>query len=902
MSDFLLQNAWRQHQAGNLNEAARLYNDVLTANPRHPGALQMLGFLHFQREEFGEAEKLMARALKIEPNSVDALYNHGCALQALDRHKEAAESFGKALALKRDHAPIHLNLGNSLFRLGRHKEALASYDRALAIQPVYPEALANRANAYLEMKRPEDALADYERALKFDSSHPVLWNNRGNALIELNRIADAIASFEKAIALEPRYTDPIENRADALARTNRAAEALQAYARILAMEPGNAGAEHKRARLLADLKRPEEALASFGRVLALRPRDTAAMLGQGVALSELERFHEALAVLDAVLAIEPKNTDALSNRAHTLIAAKRFGEALADCDKALVLDGAHKAALHNRASALSGLGRYPEALTAFDKTLGAGDSAESWNGRGAVEVALKNIAGALRDFDNALARDPSNIPALVNRALALSKTKRYEEAATAAERALALRPGHAPAMRELLHARLRCCDWRKAQDERAAVEAMLTRGERAAHPFDLLAISDSEALHLAAARLCAAEEYPEQPALWRGDPGLNPGYNHEKIRIGYLSTDFRRHAVGFLIVGALEHHDKTRFETHGFSIGSDDGSPIRKRIESAFGRFSDLRRMTDLEAASLIRESEIDILVDLNAYTGDARSGVMAYRPAQVQVNYLGYPGTMGAPYIDYIVADRVVIPEPRRVHYSESVVYLPHCYQANDDKRDVSDKAFTRAQFGLPETGFVFCSLSSSYKFAPPMFDVWMRLLARVEGSVLWLLEDNAAATKNLRREAEARGIDASRIVFAPQLPPEEHLARQRLADLFLDTLPYNAHTTASDALWMGLPVVTCKGAAFSGCVAASILLAAGLSELVTESLEDYEALALKLARDQSALAAVKTKIAGLKGHCALFDTAGFTRDLESAYEGMIARHRRGESPSSFSAPGEVR
>jgi protein O-GlcNAc transferase len=897
MSDFLLQNAWRQHQAGNLNEAARLYNDVLTANPRHPGALQMLGFLHFQREEFAEAEKLMARALKIEPNSVDALYNHGCALQALDRHKEAAESFGKALALKRDHAPIHLNLGNSLFRLGRHNEALASYDRALAIQPVYPEALANRANAYLEMKRAEDALADYERALKFDPSHPVLWNNRGNALIELNRIPDAIASFEKAIALEPRYTDPIENRADALARTNRAAEALQAYTRILAKEPENAGAEHKRARLLADLKRPEEALAGFGRVLALRPGDTAAMLGQGVALSELERFHEALAVFDAVLALEPKNTDALSNRAHTLIAAKRFGEALTDCDKALVLDGAHKAALHNRASALSGLGRYPEALAAFDKTLGAGESAESWNGRGAVEVALKNIAGALRDFDKALARDPGNIPALVNRALGLSKSKRYEEAAAAAERTLALRPGHAPAMRELLHARLRCCDWRKGQDERAAIEAMLTRGERAAHPFDLLAISDSEALHLTTSRLCAAEEYPEQPALWRGER-----YAHEKIRIGYLSTDFRRHAVGFLIVGALEHHDRTRFEIHGFSIGSDDGSPIRKRILSTFDHFSDLRLMTDREAASLIREAEIDILVDLNAYTGDARSGIMAYRPAPVQVNYLGYPGTMGAPYIDYIVADRIVIPEIQRVHFSENVVYLPHCYQANDDKREVSDKNFTRAQFGLPEKGFVFCSLSSSYKFATPMFNVWMRLLAQVEGSVLWLLEDNEAATINLRREAEARGINASRIVFAPQLPTDEHLARQRLADLFLDTLPYNAHTTASDALWMGLPVITCKGASFSGCVAASILLAAGLPELVTESLEDYEALALKLARDPAALAAVRTKIAGLKGNCPLFDTAGFTRDLESAYEEMMARSRRGENPLSFAVPVETR
>jgi protein O-GlcNAc transferase len=897
MTDTLLQNAMRAYQAGNLGEAARLYNEVLRSNPAHAGALQMLGFLHFQREEFAQAEQVMARVLAIEPKSPDALYNRGCALQALGRDKDAAECFEKALALKRDHAPAHLNLANSRFRLGRQKEALEGYGRALAIHPVYPEALLNRANAYLEMKRAKEALADYESALKLEPSHPILWNNRGNALSELGRDSDAIASFEKAIALEPSYADAIENRADALARTNREADALQAYGRVLMMEPGNAGALHKRARLLAAMKRTEEALAAFGQVLAMQPSDIAAMLGQGVVLTELQRYKEALAVFDAVLAIEPGNPDALSNRAHALIAMKRFGDALAECEKALRFDDAHKAALHNRASALCGLRRFGQALAAFDRALAAADSAESWNGRGTAELGLKNIAGALNDFGKALARDPGHLEARVNRSAALSKAKRYDEAAADSERALAQKPGHAPAMRELIHAKLSCCDWQQTAQTRALAEAMIAKGLRAAHPFDLLAISDSEKLSLALARLHAKEEYPPQPALWRGED-----YGHGRIRVGYLSTDFRMHAVGFLIAGALEHHDKTRFETYGFSIGADENSPMRKRIVSAFDRFSDLRAATDFEAASLMRQAEIDILVDLNAYTGDNRSAIMAYRPAPVQANYLGYPGTMGAPYIDYIVADRVAIPEEARAHYSESVVYLPHCYQANDNKRLVSDRVFSRAQFGLPEAGFVFCSLSSSYKFSPAMFDVWMRLLSQTENSVLWLLEDNAAATANLRREAESRGIAASRIVFAPHVPPDEHLARQRLADVFLDTLPYNAHTTASDALWMGLPVITCMGTAFPGRVAASILLAAGLPELVTQSLAQYEALALRFARDPQALTAMRAKIAGLKGHCALFDTARFTRHLEAAYEEMMARHRRAERPASFAVSDEIR
>ncbi len=293
---------------------------------------------------------------------------------------------------------------------------------------------------------------------------------------------------------------------------------------------------------------------------------------------------------------------------------------------------------------------------------------------------------------------------------------------------------------------------------------------------------------------------------------------------------------------------------------------------------------------------EIDIAVDLKGYTGDARPGILAFRPAPVQVSYLGFPGTMGADHIDYILADRFIIPEEQERFYSENVVCLPECYQPNDSKRIIAEVTPTRAQAGLPETGFVFCSFNSNYKITPQIFELWMRLLHQVEGSVLWLLGGSAAAIRNLRREAQARGVDPQRLVFAPRRPLPEHLARHRLADLFLDTLPCNAHTTASDALWAGLPVLTCPGAGFAARVAGSLVQAAGLPELIATDLDAYAALALGLARDAGRLAAIKAKLAGNRFQSPLFKSGRLLGHVERAYEIMWARAERGEAPSGFS------
>jgi predicted O-linked N-acetylglucosamine transferase (SPINDLY family) len=365
-----------------------------------------------------------------------------------------------------------------------------------------------------------------------------------------------------------------------------------------------------------------------------------------------------------------------------------------------------------------------------------------------------------------------------------------------------------------------------------------------------------------------------------------------KIRLGYYSADYHEHATAFLTAGLFERHDRSRFELTAFSFGPPREDAMRRRVTAAFDRFVDVRSRSDQEVAQLSRELAIDIAVDLKGYTEGARMGIFAHRAAPVQVSYLGYPGTLAAPYIDYLVADETLIPSETRAFYTEKIAYLPHSYQANDRQRSIAERIFTREELGLPSRGFVFCCFNNAYKITPAVFDVWMRILRRVEGSVLWLLLDNERAAENVRREAEARGVSGSRLVFAPSMALPEHLARHRAADLFLDTHPYNAHTTASDALWAGLPVLTRSGESFAARVAGSLLKAAGLAELVTTTPEAYEALAVELATDPIHLAKLTVGLSRTRLAVPLFDTELFARHLENAYTQMYQRSVRGLSP----------
>jgi protein O-GlcNAc transferase len=661
------------------------------------------------------------------------------------------------------------------------------------------------------------------------------------------------------------------------------------------INPEIASAHNNRGSALKNLGRLNESLASYENAIALQHEYPEALINRGVVLLELKRPEEALESYEGAIALNPAFSEAHFYRGNVLRALQRNEEALLAYDTAIALGRDDAVALNNRGAALRDLGRFEEALANYEEAISLNPGfAEAFNNRGVLLHELKHPKEALADYNSAIALKPDYLVAIYNRALVLSDLNRFPEAIADCEAALAIDSTHAQANGLLTYCCLQTCDWRCLDRQTQNITALLTTGVSSVRPLTYLAISNSEESNLLSARVWVAHHCP---------PNANPirhgrPYRHGRIRLAYLSSDLREHAVASLITGVFEHHDKNRFETVAFSTGPDDGSEARARIVSTFDRFVDVQAMNDAEVARQMHDMEIDIAIDLNGHTRGSRTGILAFRPAPIQVNYLGYPGTTGTDYVDYIVADRFVIPETRKRYYSEKVVYLSNTYQSNDRKRRVADRLFTPTEVGLPDTGFVFCSFNNSYKIMPDVFNVWMRLLRRVDDSVLWLLGDNQHAAENLCREAEAQGISAERLVFAPRMNPEDHLARQRLASLFLDTLPYNAHTTASDALWMGLPVLTCPGHTFPGRVAASLLNAIGLPELIANSLQEYEALALALARDTASFAAIKRKLVTHRDTFPLFNAVGFTRNLEAAFTEMWRRHENGELPESFTVP----
>ena len=604
---------------------------------------------------------------------------------------------------------------------------------------------------------------------------------------------------------------------------------------------------------------------------------------RGDTLWDRQQYVEALASYDRALEISPGYAEAFYQRGNTLMRLGRPAAALASYDCALRFRRDYANAFYNRGLALQRLQRQDEAIASFDRALEIRpDDAESYNNRGIALGELKQHAAAVLSFDRAVALKPDYADAYYNRGTALTHLKKYADAARSFARLVTVSPDYGFAKGYLLHTKMCCCDWAGLSVLYESVKQDISAGRKSAEPFGFQAISDSTHDLHACAKLYAAEKFPRQHIQLCN----LKAHRKSKIRIGYLSGEFRRQATAILMTELFELHDKSRFEIFAFDNGWDDGRELRKRINLAFDESIDIARLGDLDAATAIRAREIDILVNLNGYFGYGRQAVFSYKPSPIQVNYLGFPGTTGAEYIDYLIADRTLIPEQSEPHYSEKIAYLPDSYQVNDRKRCIADRVFTKEELGLPIRGFVFCCFNINYKITPAIYDVWMRILKRVECSVLWLYEENPGVAGNLRKAAAERGVDAGRLVFAQHMPLPEHLSRHRLADLFLDTLPCNAHTTASDALWAGLPLLTCVGATFPGRVAASLLGAIDLPELITSTLAEYEAVAVELATNPPRLAEIRHKLQNNRLTRPLFDTPRFTQHIEAAYIAMYERY----------------
>lgn len=937
-------------------EAADLLSRALSVNPNHAEANHGYAAALVELRQLDAAVEYYERTIALQPDYADAYFKRGNALRALKRDAPALTSYRTALALRPDHAHAHYNCGNLLQKLRRFEEALAAYGRAIALKQDFAEAYNNRAAAFEKLGHHVEALSDYEHAATLKPDYADAHYNRGNMLCALGRDGQGLASYERAIALKPRYAKAHGNRAAALAKLNRNEEALAGREQVLALTPADADAHYNLGNALRALARHGEALASYERALALAPEFAQAYGNRGNALRDLQRFDVALASYERARALAPLSAEACSNCGNALRDLRRQVEALAAYEQAVALAPDYAEAYHNcgvanselarpeaarasyerslalrpdyaaaysgRGVALARLRRHTEALTSYEQALALQpDYPEASNNRGAALAELRRYAEALASYEQALAGRPDYAEAYNNLGIALGELTQYSAAIENFGRAIALRPDHADAyynrgntLRDLrrydqaltsydlallldpryaylyglrLHLKMLLCDWRDLDAELSELAARIERNEKATIPFAVLPVTDRLPVQSRSAEIWAADKASASLAL----PDLQKLPRHEKIRIGYFSADFRNHAVSILMAELFERHDKSSFEVYAFAFGPPSDDPLRRRIAAACDRFIDVAAQGDMEVALLARCLELDIAVDLGGYTEGSRTGIFAHRAAPLQLSYLGYLGTMGAQYMDYLIADRTIVPLEQQEKYSEKIVCLP-CYQVNDSQRRIADKVFTREELGLPQSGFVYCCFNNNYKITPASFDGWMRILKAVPGSVLFLYADNEFACANLKQEAVARGVDADRLVFGERLPPAEYLARYRAADLFLDTFPYNAGTTASDALWAGLPVLTCMGQAFASRVAASLLTAIDLPELITTTQQDYESLAIALGTDPQRMAAIRRKLAAHRLTAPLFDAQRFARNIESAYRALYERSQAGLAP----------
>lgn len=828
---------------------------VSSSKPAHLSQLIQVALGHHRAGQLAEAEAIYRQVLAADPEHFDALHLLGLVALAVGQPEQAVQLIGKALARNPSNPAAHFNLGNAFLSLKRFGDAEASYKNALKLKPDYAEAHGNLANLLVAQKRLAEAEACCKKVVKLKPGLAEAHNNLGNLLRDMGRMKEAEASFRKALAISPNHAEIHNNLGIALKEQGRHAEAEQRYRKALELKPDFAEAAFNLGNLLQVVGRPEESEACCRKALAINPGHAAARNTLGIALKELGRAEEAEASFRASLASSPGYADAWVNLGSLLQERGLLDEAEGCFRKALELKPDLAVAYSNLGYLLQERGRMEEAAACCRKAL---------------------------EFDPDLAEAHNNL------GNALKECGHRDEAILHYRAALALKPDFHPARSSLLHELQHICEWKELEPNILALRQVVREAPAAAKnrvaPFVFMALPGAT---LEEQRRCpekwAQNEYKSLIALREKQCFAFERAPGKKISVGYLSADFRQHPVSSLMAEVFELHDRSRFEVTAYSYGADDGSAMRERLEKAFDRFVDIRDGSCEQAARKIHADRTDILVDLTGYTHNNRSAILALRPAPIQVNYLGYPGTMGAEFVDYMLADSFTIPPGYEAHYTEKIMRLPDCFQANDRMR-ARPPAPGRKGCGLPEKGVVFCCFNQTYKITPDMFGIWCRLLNAVPGSVLWLSASNPHAEENLRREAKNRGADERRLVMAPLLDYDQHLARLQCADIFLDTLPYNAGTTCSDALWMGLPVVTCAGEAFVSRMAGSLLTALGVPELISCTPEDYYALALDLAANREKREDMRARIAASRDTSPLFDSKRFTRNLEAAYEKMLS------------------
>lgn len=804
------------------------------------------------------AEEIYTTILIQNPLEPDALHSLALIKFAQNNALEAERLILNALPLRPPSPVILLNYGLILAALNKTREALISFDKAIKLKPDYLEAHYNKGIILYSLGQYEAAINSLKKTLKINPNYTSSLFALYKTLMKSKNYEKAEEYFKKILKKNQNITGAFNFRGQILFELKDYTSALKAFDTALSYEPYNAAIINNKATTLKLLCRFEEAAYSYEQAIKLQPDFLQAHINMGATQEALLNFEKSLLHYRKALEIEPENSLALLGMSNLFIRMKKFDRSLKKCDRILSINPNNIHALNNK---------------------------------GICYFELNDLENALLFFKAALKLDPTYLDGLANCGETQIFLNKFSEALETFKTLISLDPFHSKALDGLAVASLRSSSWENFDKIKNLLEQHIENKSSIITPFTLLGYCDDPALQLKCAKIYAQSKFISKPKhIFNKMPSLSG-----KLRIGYASADFKEHATAYLIAELFEKHDRSRYEINAFSFSQNDKSIIQKRIIKSFDKFNDITNLSDEEAAEFINKQEIDILVDLKGYTGQARTGIFCYKPAPIQVSYLGFPNTMAVDFMDYFITDKIASPDSLGSYFTEKLVFLPDSYQINDSKQQVPFLLPSKRDVGLPDNGFVFCSFNNNWKINPIIFEIWTRLLNKVPNSVLWLLRDNEISEKNLIKEAEQRGIDKKRIIFAERIEHEYHLARQPLADLFLDTVPCNAHTTASDALWSGLPVITCLGSSFSARVAASIINAAGMPELITHSLEDYESLAFKIASNPIMIQELKNKLSHNRTKCALFDSTRTTRNLEKAFDMMYENFRHHRKPQNI-------
>jgi predicted O-linked N-acetylglucosamine transferase (SPINDLY family) len=851
------------HKKGRLREAKEKYQKVLLDNPKHFDALHLLGVIENQTNNCQQAVDLIEKAITIDPQSAPAFNNLGNALCGLKKYEKAVKCYETAVLLKVDYAQAYNNMGNAQSALNQFQLANISYEKAITLKPDYTEALSNWGVALKELKQYEAALQKFNKALEVNPNYADAYNNQGAALSDLKRYEEAIKSYERALEIKPDNAQVYNNQGVALNAIKQHLDAIESYKKAIAIQKSYPDAYSNLGVALNDLKQHQAAVEKYNVAIAIKPEFALAYCNRGVALNEMKQYRQAIESYNEAIRLQPDYADAYCNRGVSLNHIKQHAEAMDSYSKAITLKKDYPEAFLNLGTVLNEIKRHKDAIICYKKAIALRPNyAEAYN----------NLGNAYKDL------------------------KDYEKVIDSYSRALELNPESPFLTGLLVHTKMQICDWGELQSQIAKLLIKIEESKLVTAAFPVLSLTASLSLQRKAAELSLNKEHPENLALG----SIPRRMKSEKILVAYFSADFKNHAVSILTAELFETHNRDRFEIYAFSFGVNTKDPMRLRIEKAFDKFIDVQFHSDEEIAKLSRNIGIDIAVDLGGLTNETRPGIFALRAAPIQVNFIGYPGTMGAPYMDYIIADKHVVPEDIKANYAEKVVYLP-CFQPNDSKRKISDKFFTRQELGLPETGFIFCSFSNNYKINPSIFSSWMRILQKVNNSRLLLLAESEKVYANLRKEALQRQIDPDRLIFGQRIAQDEYLARYRTADLFLDTYPFNGGTTVSDALWAGLPVLTWAGEAFASRMASSLLHAIGLPELITSTQEGYEAMAVALASNPERLKNIRLNLQQNRHSSILFNTQMFARNIEKAYTQMYEKQQDNSPPEHIDVTAPI-